>query len=147
LDINKPQIELYKSKYEEFSTPNRLYCPVPTCSAFIPPKTYVIPKSTLSDDFTFLTTSLGPFTGLRPQAPVFQSNGSVQSPTETRPRVSCPDCGVVICMKCRAVAHLGECSGSDIPPELEERLKKWRIKRCPRCRAGVRKVFGCSHVE
>ncbi|KAE8445306.1 hypothetical protein EG329_013544 [Mollisiaceae sp. DMI_Dod_QoI] len=112
--LTTDQIELYKAKYEEWSTPDRLYCTVPTCSAFISPRLYV--KPTLSDKIT-------------------------------KSHVSCPNCGTTVCTKCRSMAHIDECSASDLDPTLEEQLKKWKIKRCPKCRTGVRKMFGCAHVE
>ncbi|OAP59126.1 hypothetical protein AYL99_06424 [Fonsecaea erecta] len=34
------EVEKYKQKYDESSTINPLYCPVPTCSAFLPPRTF-----------------------------------------------------------------------------------------------------------
>ena len=34
--LTNEEIDLFKLKYEEWSTPNRVYCPVKTCSTFIP---------------------------------------------------------------------------------------------------------------
>ncbi|KAI9664149.1 MAG: hypothetical protein M1829_006016 [Trizodia sp. TS-e1964] len=33
--LTEAEIALYREKYEEWLTPNRTYCPIPTCSAFI----------------------------------------------------------------------------------------------------------------
>jgi hypothetical protein len=81
------------------------------------------------------------------QDPSFILDMSVQGSRVLKPYVSCPMCSTVTCTKCRAVDHSGECSGLDLDPALIELLKKWRIKRCPKCRTGVRKVYGCTHVE
>ncbi|OAG43585.1 hypothetical protein AYO21_02171 [Fonsecaea monophora] len=34
------EVERYKQKFDEFNTIDPLYCPVPTCSAFIPPRMF-----------------------------------------------------------------------------------------------------------
>jgi hypothetical protein len=64
-----------------------------------------------------------------------------------KPHVKCPTCTTEICTRCRSFFHLGSCPKSDIDPELEAQLKVWKVKRCPKCRTGVRKMFGCSHIE
>ncbi|KIX95841.1 uncharacterized protein Z520_08549 [Fonsecaea multimorphosa CBS 102226] len=38
--LPEPEVEKYKQKYDEFNTIDPLYCPVPTCSAFIPPRMF-----------------------------------------------------------------------------------------------------------
>ena len=58
--------------------------------------------------------------------------------------VACPKCSRPICTKCRSFSHPGEECKPDLDPDLEANLKKWKIKRCPRCKAGVRKVDGCD---
>ena len=35
----------------------------------------------------------------------------------------------------------------DFDPKLEAKLKKWGVKRCPKCNAGVRLMYGCPHVR
>ena len=132
--LTSSQIELYKAKYEEWATTDRIYCPVPTCSAFIPPRLYIKIRQ-------------GPST---PHKDPFNSNPSTQIGTpkkDIKPHVACPTCAVSVCTKCRALRHIGECPESDLDPVLEEQLKKWKIKRCPKCRAGVRRMYGCSHIE
>ncbi|KUJ15631.1 uncharacterized protein LY89DRAFT_782914 [Mollisia scopiformis] len=112
--LTPAEIELFKLKFEEWSTPGRLYCPEKKCSAFISTRLYIKPTVT----------------------------GKV-----TEKHVSCPECGVSVCTKCRALAHIDNCPESDLDPALEEQLKKWKIKRCPKCLNGVRRVFGCAHIE
>src|SRR6266542_6521693 len=125
-------IELYKAKYEEWSTPERLYCPVPSCSAFIPPRLYIEPSR----------TSQTP-SPERHGAPTQSLGASVQralgmKPLPTKPSVSCPTCSTSVCTQCRSPTHAGECPKSDLDPLLEEQLKKWKVKRCPKCRGGIR---------
>ena len=74
-------------------------------------------------------------------------NGTTDVPlSKTTSRVTCPKCSALVCTKCRSLTHGGECPKTDLDPELESQLKKWKIKRCPKCRTGVRKVFGCPHI-
>jgi predicted RNA-binding Zn-ribbon protein involved in translation (DUF1610 family) len=132
--LNRSQIELYKAKYEEWATPDRIYCPIPTCSAFIPQRLYIKirqgPSAQHNDSF-----NLGP------------STQNDTSKKDRKSHVACPTCGVAVCTNCRTLRHVGECPESDLDPALEEQLKKWKIKRCPKCRAGVRRMYGCSHIE
>ncbi|CZR60369.1 uncharacterized protein PAC_10265 [Phialocephala subalpina] len=114
--LTTEQIGLYKAKFEEWSTPDRLYCPVPTCSTFISPRLYIKPTLLL------------------------------KKKTENH-HVSCPKCGTSVCTKCRNLAHISDCPESDLDPALEEQLKKWKIKRCPKCKTGVRRMYGCAHIE
>jgi hypothetical protein len=127
-------------------TPNRLYCPVPTCSTFIPPRLFIISKPIMDEVPNLQLPRLAQLDSQITQDPAFVVDIYLNSPTASIPRVSCPMCKISVCTKCHAIEHLGECSG-DLDPELAELLKRWRIKRCPKCRTGVRKVYGCSHVE
>jgi hypothetical protein len=62
--------------------------------------------------------------------------------------IICPTCAVTICTNCRQLTHPGiPCPKTDLDPLLAAQLEKWKIKRCPKCRAGVRRMFGCSHIE
>lgn len=131
--LTNVQIDLYKAKYEEWATTDRIYCPVPTCSAFIPQRLYVDVRhrpGASPNDLPPITTLI-----------------AAQPKKEMKPHVACPTCNVTVCTKCKSLSHLEECPESDLDPKLEEQLKKWKIKRCPKCRAGVRKMYGCSHVE
>jgi hypothetical protein len=137
--LNSLQIELYKAKYEEWATPDRIYCPVPTCSAFIPQRLYIkirqgpsTPRNT-----SRITDTSNQLQNLQQALPK----------KDIKPHVACPTCGISVCTKCRSLSHIGTCPESDIDPVLEEQLKKWKIKRCPKCRTGVRRMYGCSHIE
>ncbi len=132
--LSTSQIELYKAKYEEWATPDRIYCPVPTCSTFIPPRLYIKIRQGQC------TPNKGPFN-------LALSTQNDTPKKDIKPHVACPNCGISVCTRCRSLRHIGECPESDLDPALEEQLKKWKIKRCPKCRAGVRKMYGCSHIE
>ncbi|CRG85868.1 hypothetical protein PISL3812_02872 [Talaromyces islandicus] len=139
--LSPDEMALFEEKYEEWSTPDRLYCPVPTCSAFIPPRLF--PK----------TGKKPLLQGAKQQQAV--SPAGVQTPPPTPPdeeastTVSCPQCSVRICLSCKRLSHPGDpCpEGSDIPPELQALLKILGIKRCPRCHAAVRRLYGCPHIK
>jgi hypothetical protein len=107
--LQHEQIELFKAKFEEWVTRDRTYCPVPTCSAFIPPR--------------FL---------------------ELQSCSTTI--MKCPQCSCSICRMCLQLSHLGECLPT-IDIQLEAKLQTWNIKRCPGCQNGVRRMFGCNHIQ
>ncbi|KFY89780.1 hypothetical protein V500_05479 [Pseudogymnoascus sp. VKM F-4518 (FW-2643)] len=60
----------------------------------------------------------------------------------------CPKCSVSICTRCRLLQHPdAPCPQTDLDPLLATQLEKWKIKRCPKFRAGVRRMFGCTHIE
>ncbi|PVH85341.1 hypothetical protein DL98DRAFT_511810 [Cadophora sp. DSE1049] len=131
------EMALYKAKLEEWMTPGKLYCPVPTCSTFIPPRLYQKPakKGFVQIDHSTVDDR-NPVT----------ADSQTQPSTDVKVGVACPKCSVQICTDCRSFTHNGHCR-EDLDPALAEQLKKWKIKRCPRCRTGVRKVYGCSHIE
>ncbi|KAH8692751.1 hypothetical protein BGW36DRAFT_464003 [Talaromyces proteolyticus] len=132
--LSADEFILFQEKYEEWGTHDRLYCPVPTCSAFISPRLF--PKG---KDF----------------APAYQTAHpvDVQTPPPTPPdessTVACPKCSVHVCIPCKQLSHPGSpCPRTaDIDPELSELLKRWGVKRCPRCRAAVRRMYGCRHMR
>lgn len=145
------EVQVFKEKYEEWGTPSRIYCPVPTCSAFIPDRLFPMPEEP------------NPRVGARPVLTQKSSNhtmipvnspptppSSCPSPTfESIPSIPCPKCGIDICFSCKQLSHPGSsCSEvPDLDPELAGLLKRWGIKRCPKCRAAVRRMFGCSHIQ
>ena len=63
------------------------------------------------------------------------------------PMFPCPSCHVAICTSCRKIEHSGsKCSTSEDDHETAM-LAQFRYKRCPRCHAGVKKMYGCSHMQ
>ena len=117
----------FKSKYEEWSTQNPLYCPVPTCSAFIPDR--LIPQTLSLKGKQRIDSMVG---------------------TPTLAEFPCPTCNADICTKCRQRAHPGSMCGSlefGVDEETAKLLKSWGYKRCPKCSNGVKRMFGCNHME
>ncbi|KAL5345981.1 hypothetical protein ACLOAV_009011 [Pseudogymnoascus australis] len=215
-------IDLYKSKFEEWRTPDRFYCPVPTCSTFIPPRlmkegppqnkieqtspgymsvprVHYPPKSNMhkgalqpqNENFNpgkeqtssskYLSVpaihypakasihngtlqsqneNLNPEEKQTPLPPSLLAQQFTKKDVEVKLTASvspisiafstiiCPKCTISICTRCRLLQHPdAPCPQTDLDPILSTQLEKWKIKRCPKCRAGVRRMFGCSHVE
>ena len=78
---------------------------------------------------------------------------------------ACPDCHIAICTDCKQVEHSGApCDTSQLDYEvamleqfgyvshyqslcLERNLLTPPQKRCPSCKAAVKKMFGCYHMQ
>lgn len=64
-------------------------------------------------------------------------------------QIRCSECTSITCTECRVVvpvmeAQAHKCVAAD---ETTALLKQFDYKRCPRCNAGVAKMYGCSHVR
>lgn len=60
---------------------------------------------------------------------------------------ACPKCHIAICVSCKQIEHTGQpCDTSARDHELAM-LETYGYKRCPRCKVGVKKMFGCSHMQ
>lgn len=59
----------------------------------------------------------------------------------------CPKCHIAICTSCHQIEH-GEkpCDHTASDQEMAM-LESFGYKRCPRCHAGVKKMYGCSHIH
>lgn len=152
--LSAEEVTLFKEKYEEWSTSNRVYCPVPTCSAFIPNRLFPAPVESVPDvkagnAFTekprnsTVTFATGVKMEIHTPAPPPCSS------TATTSSIPCPKCAVQICCSCKQLSHPGSpCAEvQDIDPELADLLKRWGIRRCPKCRAAVRRMYGCNHIQ
>ncbi|OAG06517.1 uncharacterized protein CC84DRAFT_1071227, partial [Paraphaeosphaeria sporulosa] len=126
--LTAEEITLFKAKYEEWGTPSPFYCPVARCSTFIPNR-------------------------MLPQA---NENGKGKQRvdsgigTPTRPTVTCPKCEVDICTNCRSLAHANEiCSPFNfgVDKQTADLLQKWGYRKCPKCGQGVKRMYGCNHME
>lgn len=117
--LSEEEVNLYKDKYEEWSTPNRVYCPVPTCSTFLPERIFNAEFNRLRSSATFRmhVEDFGP----GPSVPMSQL-GAVYP-------VQCPRCAAQICSLCKQLYHYGvHCQPlSDIDPELEKTFENLDI--------------------
>ena len=59
---------------------------------------------------------------------------------------ACPSCQIAICASCRKVGHEGECNHA-VDDQETAMLQSYGYKRCPRCRHGVKKMYGCPHIN
>ncbi|KAL1999543.1 hypothetical protein VTN02DRAFT_4367 [Thermoascus thermophilus] len=151
--LSAEEVTFFKEKYDEWSTSNRVYCPVPTCSAFIPNRLFPAPVGSIPDVKASNTSagSLNPTvifaTGVKMEV---HTPAPSPSPSSAMiPSIPCPKCSAQICCSCKQLSHPGSpCPEvQDIDPELAALLKRWGIKRCPKCRAAVRRMYGCSHIQ
>lgn len=164
--LSRQEVDLYRTKFEEWSTSHRVYCPVPTCSTFIPGR--LIPatisptpphsrndnsegngealkneRQTPNETVIFGTGIQMEIHTPPPTPPSTDDTPIPQSP----PMISCPQCAAQICVSCKQLKHPQRpCSANDLDPELAALLKRWKIKRCPKCRTAVKRMFGCSHI-
>jgi hypothetical protein len=125
--LTKDEFAEYKSKYEEWLTPNPFYCPMPRCSAFIPER--LLPEAVTKNKERRIDSVIG------------------TPPSKT---IACPTCEADICPDCRQVAHPKSlCNISDfgIDVRTTELLKSWGYKKCPKCGHGLKRMFGCNHLE
>ncbi|KAK2809660.1 hypothetical protein FQN50_003717 [Emmonsiellopsis sp. PD_5] len=152
--LTPEEVQRFKDKHEEWSTANRVYCPVPTCSIFIPYRLFPaefrpgavkqVKKEVKGEREP--TVTFGP---TQMQTPPPTPPASTPTPHPEHVAISCPGCTVEICCSCKQLAHRGaSCpeGAGELPSELAELLEKWNIKRCPKCRAAVRRMYGCSHI-
>ncbi|KAF1938553.1 hypothetical protein EJ02DRAFT_410122 [Clathrospora elynae] len=126
--LSKEEIAEFKAKYEEWHTPKPFYCPKPICSAFIPER--LIPEHARTSNKSKRIDS------------------GIGTPTPTT--FACPTCEASICADCRQTAHPNcMCNVTEfgIDTETSALLKSWGYKQCPKCGHGLKKMFGCSHME
>jgi hypothetical protein len=125
--LNVEEAALFRSKYEEWCTPNPTYCPVPVCSAFIPDR--LVPQHVRTKSKQRVDSGIG---------------------TPNSASFPCPTCEADICTDCRQQAHPGSmCNIHEfgLDAETAELLKAWGYKKCPKCGHGVKRMYGCHHME
>jgi hypothetical protein len=125
--LTQEELALFKAKYEEWSTPKPFYCPVARCSAFIPER--LLPRKRTNQGKQRVDSGVG---------------------TPTSNVIACPSCETDICIDCRNLAHANSTCGPldfGIDKETAELLKTWGYKRCPKCGNGLKRMFGCNHME
>lgn len=168
LVLSNDEIQEFKDKYDEWITAERSYCPVPSCSAFLNPRVFpqlrqvqaqAQAQGGLQDRYeqaVSLMHNSGSYAFYEYAAFVAASgsDGGGGGGGGDKPVIYCPKCDAAICLQCIHLAHDDddddgrECSrDDDINPELSEALVALRAKRCPKCRAAVRKSHGCSQMR
>ena len=60
---------------------------------------------------------------------------------------ACPKCSGAICISCKQIAHPETPCDTSAQDHEVAMLEQYGYKRCPRCKAGVKKMFGCSHMQ
>jgi hypothetical protein len=124
--LSQEEATHFREKYEEWCTPNPTYCPVPSCSAFIPDR--LLPHNVKTKDKQRVDSGIG-----TPNADSF----------------ACHKCEVSICTGCRQEAHPGSmCTFHEfgLDAETAKLLESWGYKKCPKCGHGVKRMFGCNHM-
>jgi hypothetical protein len=125
--LDAEEVALFRSKYEEWCTTNPTYCPIPVCSAFIPDR--LVPQHARTKSKQRIDSGIG-----TPKSTSFP----------------CPTCEADICCDCRQQAHPGiMCNIHEfgLDAETAELLKAWGYKKCPKCGHGVKRMYGCHHME
>jgi hypothetical protein len=125
--LTKDEAALFRAKYEEWCTPDPLYCPVPVCSAFIPDR--FLPQQVRTNKRRRVDSGVG--------TPISET-------------FACPTCAASICTGCRQQAHSGSmCNINEfgLDADTAALLKSWGYKKCPKCGHGVKRMFGCNHME
>jgi hypothetical protein len=125
--LTTEELANFKAKFEEWSTPRPFYCPVPTCSTFIPERLLPLPIEA------------------KGKRKVDSGIGIPISPT-----LQCPKCEGEVCVECRQVAHPNSlCTSLDLGVDADTAalLKAWGYKRCPKCSQGLKRMYGCNHME
>jgi hypothetical protein len=120
--LTREELAEFKSKYEEWLTPHPFYCPVPTCSTFIPER--LLPEHATKKKGKRVDSGVG---------------------TPTSKTFACPTCTADICPECRQVAHpdaICNISEFGIDAETTELLKSWGYKKCPKCGHGLKRMYG-----
>ncbi|KAH0556474.1 hypothetical protein GP486_005622 [Trichoglossum hirsutum] len=177
--LTNQEATLYREKFEEWHTADRVYCPVQTCSAFIPsrllPTPPASPKPIIPEDTEMaglpqtddtnpvdqdkervvVTFGTGVVMEVHEVAPMQESTpmqasdskGShASSEASNNSAISCPKCEAAICVSCKRLSHPDTpCEGSE--EWITEFLRKYKLKRCPKCRNAVKKMFGCDHIR
>lgn len=126
LQVFKPFIDAsvvaeYRKRFDEWSTAFPLYCPVLTCSELIHDR-----------DLSW-------------EAVMRYGTQLVDNQI-----IQCPN-GHNFCSTCRHDHKAGvECVLLEYEmahaAAIKYSLKKWGYKQCPKCRTGVKRMFGCAHI-
>ncbi|SMR53697.1 unnamed protein product [Zymoseptoria tritici ST99CH_3D1] len=137
-DLDADVAKAYRAALEKYLSVKNVYCPVRTCSAFIPDR--LIPIAHTSNS----SGDRGPVD--LPEKPT-KEGGPVDLP-DTFP---CPACKASVCTRCYRVDHQPNACRDDGRREADEyeseMLTKFGYKQCPRCGEAVTRMFGCRHMR
>ncbi|KEQ73721.1 hypothetical protein M436DRAFT_17647, partial [Aureobasidium namibiae CBS 147.97] len=115
--LTTAEADAYRLKFEEWVSTKKTYCPVPKCSRFIPDRAI---KGRVSAKFATL-----------PATACF----------------SCPECHIGICPSCKQVAHSGKPCDNTAQDHEIAMLETYGYNKCPRCGHGVKRMYGCRHMQ
>lgn len=225
--LTTAEADAYRLKFEEWVSTKKTYCPVPTCSRFIPDRAVLSPPSAepvnfwdllkpelpavlaklqqedcaryflnssspgahgvdtwkprsnmvwlediaakiprYSDLAAFATDFHRLYSGGRSMPPqpsacasvlrrhlwkeIGKIKGRVSSKFATLPATacfSCPECHIGICPSCKQVAHSGQPCDTTAQDHEIAMLETYGYKKCPRCGHGVKRMYGCRHMQ
>ncbi|KAI5803587.1 hypothetical protein DFH27DRAFT_461932, partial [Peziza echinospora] len=117
--LGQDQYQAFVSKKEEYETKTPLYCPVKTCSAFIPNANKVSPLGTQTS-----TSSAS-------------SNAAV-----------CGVCQTRVCIRCSQVWHPAnqECVPDEETLQVKKLAEEEMWASCPDCERIIELSQGCNHM-
>ncbi|KAF2455807.1 hypothetical protein BDY21DRAFT_257925, partial [Lineolata rhizophorae] len=116
--LEEDERERFKVRWQEWAEKDPAYCPEKRCSVFLP----------------------------RASSSVGSTATSIIPPGDVT--LACPSCTTAVCALCRRTAHPSSPCPTTDPEEdaMVAQLAAWGYRRCPRCRMGLRRMYGCSHM-
>ena len=111
------ELETFKEKHEEWNTAGRCYCPVPRCSAFLPPSMFPELRASFSGERSSVIGC--------PQCDAEVCTSCVR---EVHPAREC-------------------IKDNNMDPELTRALEEINAKQCPKCCAATEKDGDCSSMR
>lgn len=143
--LTPEEIALYKAKLEERNDHERVYCPVPTCSAYVSKKLYshLIENPEVSEKLKTLDTEE------TNQQPSLSNESFDTKATGKISSISCPKCAAEICFSCKQLSHDGElCKWDHIDQdEIAKALNRSTLQKCPKCHIITERVTGCQEIQ
>lgn len=125
-DLSSEEVEAYKNKFEEtiLAHDGGFYCARKECSAWISGAAVEEAEQVFeAKDITVKAVSM--------------------------PIVACKQCKTSLCTKCHDENHPSSCCSDrdDGNAKVIQAMGKWGYKQCPKCWNGVRRMYGCSHMQ
>ena len=127
--LNSTEKSAFQDRFEEWISIHRLYCPEKCCSAFIPDR---------------IVNKIFPTPGSRQSIEDGQANADFVGLAKS---IRCQKCLCWVCLDCRQHSHIGSPCDLSQAQEVERMLEKLNYKTCPNCRTGVKRMFGCPHMQ